>query len=408
MNLRQRLRAHFLPVCLLALAAPVAAQQDTPDPRSSADAHVGIFYLTPKLAVKEFGLDSNVFNNADEKKDFTVTLAPHADVWLPFSNRALITTSVAGDVVYYAHYASERSVNPEAKVRGELLLNRVNPFVEASYLNTRQRPNYEIDVRSRRREDAQRAGVRVRVTPKLSVELAAARQTVDFNADAVYQDVNLREVMNRETRTTSLTVRHNVTSLTTLALRAETGTDRFEFAPLRNSDTVRVMPGIELKARALISGSAYVGVRKFTPTSDQLAPFSGMVAATALNYTLQGSTRFTVTADRDVTYSYEQVQPYYVATGYGLNVRRQIVGRTDVTVGASRIRYSYRDLLLPGAVATDLQRVDNTRVYNASFGYRLGQTRVGIGARYQERGTTSARFRDYQGLRFISTVDYDF
>jgi hypothetical protein len=163
---------------------------------------------------------------------------------------------------------------------------------------------------------------------------------------------------------------------------------------------------VELKARALISGSAYVGVRRFTPKSDLLQPFSGTVAATALNYVLKGSTRFTFTADRDLTYSYEEVQPYYVATGYGLTIRRQIVGRTDVTVGAQRIRYSYRDLLLPGSVATDLNRGDRTMVYNASFGYRLGQTRVGVGARYQERSST--RFRDYQGLRFISTVDYDF
>jgi hypothetical protein len=408
MNHVPRLRAHFLLVCLLAFAAPAAAQQDTPDPRSNADAHLGIFYLTPKFAVKEFGLDSNVFNNADEKKDFTFTLAPHADVWLPFSNRGLITTSVGADVSYYATYASERSVNPDVKVRGELFLNRINPFVEASYLNTRQRPNYEIDIRSRRREEGQRAGVRVRVTPKFSVELAGSRQTLDFNADAIYQDVNLRQVLNRETRTASLTIRHNLTPLTTLALRTEAGNDRFEFAPLRNSDTVRIMPGVELKARALISGSAYVGVRRFTPKSDLLQPFSGTVAATALNYVLKGSTRFTFTADRDLTYSYEEGQPYYVATGFGLNIRRQIIGRTDVTVGAQRIRNTYRDLLLPGTDATDLKRVDRTMVYNASFGYRLGQTRVGVGARYQQRDTTSLRFRDYQGLRFISTVDYDF
>ena len=44
--------------------------------------HVGPLYLTPGLAVKEFGIDTNVFNNAQAQRDFTFTLAPHVDVWV--------------------------------------------------------------------------------------------------------------------------------------------------------------------------------------------------------------------------------------------------------------------------------------------------------------------------------------
>jgi hypothetical protein len=133
------------------------------------------------------------------------------------------------------------------------------------------------------------------------------------------------------------------------------------------------------------------------------------VASAALSYTFLGSTRFTGIVDRDVTYSYERVQPYYVVDGYGLTVRRQLVGRTDVTAGIQRQKFTYRDLLLPGAVSSDLNRVDVTHVWSGSLGYRIGLSgRVGFGVLYQERDTNSFRFRNYQGLRFATSVDYGF
>jgi hypothetical protein len=400
-------------VCLLAAAlaccGSAALAQAPIDPRNEAQVHVGPLYLTPTLAVEEFGVDTNVFNAADEKSDFTFTLAPRVDVWIPFARRALLTTAVATDVVYYQTYSSERSINPEVRMRGDVFLGRITPFAEASYLRSRQRPNFEIDVRSRREERAMRAGVNVRVSPKLSIELAARQGDVAFDADTTFNNVNLREVLNRETRLASASVRHAVTPLTTLVLRGEAGTDRFDFSPLRDSDTVRVMPGVEFKPVALISGSAFLGFRRFDPASSTLESFSGVVANAALSYTLLGTTRFTVTADRDVTYSYERVQPYYVVDGYGLAIRRQIVGRTDVTGSVHRQTFTYRDQLLPGAVPADLDRVDVTRTWLGSIGYRLGEsTRAGIGLVYRERESNSARFRDYSGFRFVTTVDYGF
>jgi hypothetical protein len=404
----------FKQKCVLLLASSVliansAGAQTQLDPRSEAKVHVGPLYLTPRLAVEEFGIDTNVFNNAEEKQDFTFTLAPHVDVWVPFARRALLTTSVTSDIVYYQTYSSERSVNPEVKVRGEGFLGRVTPFAEASYLLSRQRPNFEIDVRSRRDERSVRAGVDLRLSPKLSLELSGRHGRVEFDADATYNDIYLQETLNRETRIASASVRHVITPFTTLVLRAETGNERFQFSPLRDSDTLLVMPGVEFKPVALISGSGFVGFRRFTPLSSSLESFSGLVASAALSYTFLGSTRFTGIVDRDVTYSYERVQPYYVVDGYGLTVRRQLVGRTDVTAGIQRQKFTYRDLLLPGAVSSDLNRVDVTHVWSGSLGYRIGLSgRVGFGVLYQERDTNSFRFRNYQGLRFATSVDYGF
>jgi len=398
-------RVLLLAVPLLLAARLTFAQMV--DPRGTARIHVGPLYATPALTVQEFGLDTNVFNNADEKKDFTFTVVPRATMWIPFARRALLTTAAGTDVVYFQKYGSERSLNPQVRLRGEGVMGRFLPFAEASYLNTRQRPNFEIDARLRRTEDATRVGTSVRLSPKTYIEVSGSQVDVDFAADAVFNDVNMRETLNRTTRSALLSVRDDLTPLTTFVVRGEVATSRFPLSPIRNSDTVSVMPGIELKPRALISGSAFVGVRKFTPRTRALPTFNGTVASAMLNYTLRSSTRFTVTADRDLAYSFEPRQPYYIVDGYGLTVRRQIVGRTDVTAGALRQQYAYRGLLLLAQPAAVADRVDVTRTFSLSVGYRFGQdTRLGLGAYYRQRESNSIGERDYQGFRFITTLEY--
>lgn len=357
-----------------ALCATLCAAQTTADVRRDAQVHLGPLYLTPRFAMKEFGVDSNVFNNAQPRRDFTFTFAPRADVWLPFGRRALLTAAAGTDVVYYQRYATERSLNPEIRVRGEVFLGRVTPFAEVGYLRTRQRPNLEIDARSLRQERLLKAGVDVQLSSKVSAEIAADHKPVTFAAGESFNDVNLQETLNRTTATLGVVGRYAITPLTTIVFRAESASDRFEFSPLRNADSTRILPGVEFKPRALISGSAHVGFRRFSPLDRSLERFSGVVAASSLSYTLRGSTKFTVTADRDLTYSYERVQPYFVVDAYGFTVRRQIVGSFDITGGVQRQKYSYRELLLPGAIPADLDRVDVTRTWFSSIGYRVIRT----------------------------------
>lgn len=401
-------KARVFAVCLV-LSAGVAAAQTPEEVRRDAQIHLGVFYVTPRFAVKEFGVDTNVFNSTQPQRDFTFTVTPSAKVSTPFGRRAVATVHLGGDVVYYQHYASERSLNPAIDVHVDGFLGHFEPFVEASYLRSRQRPNFEIDARSLREEDGYAAGVRAHVSPRTSVTVRTGESRIAYAADALFNDVSLQQTLNRTTTRYAIEGRYDLTPLTTLVLTSESVRDRFEFSPLRDADSVAVLPGVELEARALISGSARVGVRRFKPITDTLERFSGVVAAATLTYTLAGATRFTVTADRDLTYSYEPVQPYFVTDAYGLIVRRQIVGLVDVTGSVQRQRYSYRDLLLPGATAADLHRVDTTRTYVGSIGYRVGHAmRAGFGTAYRERGSNSLRFRDYQGFRFITTIDYEF
>jgi putative beta-barrel porin BBP2 len=404
--------------CLLVLSllapATVLAQGPTIDEvRKTARMHVGPFYVTPVLQLKELGIDSNVFNAAgDQQSDFMANVSPKVDLWLPAARRALFTATVATDLVWYAKYGSERSIDPQFTVRAEGYSNRLTIFAENAYLNTRQRPNFELDLRSRHLENNFLAGGDLHLTPKFSVEVAARRFDTTYDADARIENTFLARTLNRKTTGAQVTARHKLTPLTTLGLRYDNLHDRFAFSPLRDSNSFRVMPGVELKPRALIRGSAYLGYRRFTPLSPGVLPeFSGLVADLGLSYTIMGATSIGVSFRRDLTYSYEERQPFFVLNSPGVSIRRALGRRFDVLVSADRHKYEYRDLVvaLPAAGLPPEPRVDITWNYSASLGYRVGRDgRIGFGASYWKRESTTARFRNYDNLRIGTTATYGF
>jgi len=402
---------------LIALAIPAASLAQSFPPReidevrSEARMHAGPFYATPTLRLKELGVDSNVFNEAGEQKsDFTFTVAPKIDVWVPIAQRALIKATAVTDFVWYAEYDTERSIDPQLAVRGELYLHRITLYAQNEYVNTRQRPNHEIDLRSRHVEDTVTAGAQVAITPSLSVDAAGRRFETRYNTDAQFDGTSLQRTLNRETRGLQLTARHRLTPLTSLALRYDRLQDRFEFLPTRDSDSYKVMPGVELEPQALLKGSAYVGYRKFTPLDPAVLPeFSGLVAELGLSYTLLGSTVFGVSYARDLSYSYEEQRPFFIDNSVGASVRRALGSRFDVLVSADRHEYEYYEALTAVSQPGEVIPMDVTWNYAGSVGYRLGRDgRLAFGVSYWQRESTRSASREYDNLRFGSSFTYGF
>jgi hypothetical protein len=153
---RKNASSHLIVVALISLAVPAAAAAQPTwaaridAVREGARLHAGPFYARPQLLLKELGTDSNVFNAAgDQKSDFTMTISPLLEMWVPVARRALLKTSTAADLVYYARCG--RTIGRSSAGAARRRISAVLVFGETAYLNTRQRPNYEIDVRSRRR-----------------------------------------------------------------------------------------------------------------------------------------------------------------------------------------------------------------------------------------------------------------
>jgi hypothetical protein len=372
--------------------------------------HGGPLYLKPSFLLKELGVDTNVFNQEGQQHpDFTFTATPQLDLAVPMARRGLLRATLGTDFVYYARYDTERSIDPFAVVRAEAYAHRLTLFVEDSYVNTRQRPNYEIDLRSRHLQNDLSGGVAVRLTSKLSVEVARRHGETRFDGDAAFFGQRLQETLDHDSDSWSAAVRHKRSPLTTFGVRYEAMRDRFLFSPVRDTDSFRVMPGVEFKPRALISGSAWVGYRSFNPRNPIVPSQAGLVSQLGLSYTLLGATTFGVSYDRDYEYSVSATPPDFVDNSVGLFVRRAVGGHFDVLGNVARHRYDYQELIIPGAPVVPGPRVETTDNVGLNLGYRLkGQTRIGFGASYWTRDSSLAEARGYEGLRFGTTVTYGF
>ena len=415
-------RAGALLIAWAIPAAAVAQESSQPPPvplppspidevRESARLHAGPLYATPTVQLKEFGIDNNVFNTYGDhqQSDFTFTLAPKIDVAVPVAKLLLFQATTAADLVWYSKYTAERSVNPQVDVRSQLYLHRITLFGEGEYRDSKQRPNQEIDIRARHVDEAATAGIEVAVTPEVSVVVAGHEVRTRYDASAEYDNTSLQRTLNRNTDGLELKARYRLTSLTSLAVRYDRLRDRFPMSPERDSESFRVMPGVEFKPRALINGSAYVGYREFAPSFPSVLPqFKGLVAQLGLSYTLLGATTFGVNYSRDLTYSYDELQPFFVDESIGASVRRALGRRFDVLVSADRHTYAYQDLLTASPPPLPMApRIDVTWNPAASIGYRIGRAgRIGFGASYWNRESTTRHFRNYNNLRFGSTMTF--
>ncbi|HWF85965.1 MAG TPA: hypothetical protein VG222_13995, partial [Vicinamibacterales bacterium] len=135
----------------LLLASPAFAQGDfvEPDP-SKVHVQVGPLWMDPSIALTNLGVDTNVFNEPAEsspKRDFTATITPKTNAWLRLG-RTWLAGSVDEGIVWYEKYASERSLNDRYQLGWHVPLNRLTFDIGGNYLNTHDRPGFEIDSRS--------------------------------------------------------------------------------------------------------------------------------------------------------------------------------------------------------------------------------------------------------------------
>ena len=404
--------ARYSRIPLAAIAGAVfcvnvaAAQSTEPDPWEQARWRFGPLAVSPTVQLRNLGVDTNVFNSVDDpKKDFTTTVAGGADWWLRLGRARLLGTDVV-EGVYFATYASERSINYFHRLTFEYPLNRIRPYAGGSYVNTKDRPGYEIDARARHTEWGTRAGVAIRATGKTTFDISASQIDYTFDGDATFEGTYLAEILNRRAQALTGQVRYRLTPLTTLTLSASTERERFDDTPERDSNGFRLLPGIELAKLALITGTAQVGYRQLNMLSPAIPDYSGAVAAVSLGYLLAGSTRFTVGVDRDIQYSFEIDQPYYVLTGVSGSITRVVGLGWDVVVRGANQRLAYRETAdVPESVAG---RVDRVVSWGGGIGYRLSQgSRVGLNVDYFNRRSPIYN-RDYEGLRAGLAVTYDF
>jgi hypothetical protein len=385
----------------------LSAQESTQaDPIESMPFRFGPLGLSPTLQVTNFGIDSNVFNDSvDPQRDFTMTVTPRIQARLR-SGRMLLSSSLATGLAYYQDFADERSVDYSADGRADFDLGRFRPYAAAARVDTRERLNAELDLRAPRVQTDVIAGARILATPKTGFVVDVRQSSLRFDEASVFDGVPLSRTLNSDTGIVEGSVEFYVTPLTTVSVTASRQRDRFDQSPERNTDTFRFMPSIRLEAPAIVEGTLAIGYRSFDGVDPELPDYSGLVFKGTLAHTFIDRTRLELLLSRDVQYSFEELEPYYLMTGFRVTATHQLRDSIDLRAAAGRERLEYRAQAAAGGTSDD--RRDLADVFSVGSGYRFQPNlRVGVDFEYARRVSDRAD-RSYDRTRLLGSLSYGF
>lgn len=401
-------RVHlYLLVGLLLSSNVLFAQEAAQDPFDTAKMRIGSVALTPKVSVAKLGIDTNVMNSwTNPESDFTATPTASADAWLRFGKARLSVHGEAG-YLFFATHDDQSGVNTNNSARLDIPLLRIRPYVGGSYMSVRDRPGYEIDLRVRRQESGLLAGVDLPVGARTTLGASYRALTTRYEDLVSINEISLSVLFDRTTNMLTGSARYALTPLTTLVLDVDWVQEQFKYSTIRNSTGLRVLPGIEFGKFALITGTARVGFRQLNMETSTMPSYSGPVAKVNLGYTVLGTTHFDFAVDRDVVYSFEVAQPFYLLTGITLTTTQAIRGPWDVQLRGGLQWLAYQRASAANLISTT-GRTDAVGFYGLGVGYKLGpDTRLGVNVDdYTRRSDVDTR--QYHGLRVTSSVTYGF
>lgn len=375
-------------VALALMPAGVVAQVPIGDPER-APARLGPVGITPSMTISSL-IDSNVFREAGEpRRDVSITVSPGVRGWLRLG-RSRLAVDGRGDFVYFRRYSGEGSLDGTIAGQWEIPINRITPWVEGGLVRGRQRIGYDIDARAERQDTSRGGGLRVRTWGRTDV-LAFMRSVEHrFGADSSVIGADLQESLNRRATTLGVAVSHELTPVTAVVVEAESIRDRFTRSPARDSNSRRLVAGLDLNG--LISGRARLGYRTFTPLG-AISPFRGVIGSLDGGVTIVDRVRLSGAAHRDLEYSYDLASPHYLRSGGQLTLAWRLTGHWEVQGRLGRQHLTYYDTA--GAVA----RIDRIDLDGGGVDYRIG-SRLRAGATIEwERRLTARQGRSFDGYR---------
>lgn len=388
---------------VIAAALPASAQVLPPPP--AAGLRLGPLSVNPAISIDNVGIDTNILRERDDpRRDEVATVTGLVDLVVRLPHLWIDTTTRAS-ADYFRRYSRQNSLNHDHRLRAVVSGTRVALVGRGRFSDGRERLNYEIDSRVRRRAHALAAGVEARITAKTSVAVEGGITHSEFDGEV--EGVPLDARLRQDTRTASVELRWGVTPLTSIVASAEASDSRFQHAPVRNATRLGALAGFDFRAPAAMRGRVRLGAQRFDPRDPAFPRFDGIVGVGDVSLPLAAATRLTLGGERRLEYSFDAAQPVYLLDVAGASLVQRLGERWELEAGAGRQRLRYRslagaDMLGPSA------RVDRGARYRAHVRYRVSPL-VGfsINAEYVRRQSPVAR-RRHDTLRAGATLDIRF
>jgi hypothetical protein len=389
---------------VLLTAAPAVAQITAP--REAAHIEFGAVSLYPTLQILDAGYDENVFNDdAEPQRDYTLTVASRMLGVVRFGSNELLVQS-GNDYVWFREFDTERSNNAQYAMRFNLSASRFKPFIGAEHVRTRARRSPEIDARARRIDRAVLGGLGFDLTPRTSLTASVRMNDTTYDEGERFRGVALDEALNRSGRGADAGVRYAITPLTTLSVTAGFEEETFDESHVRDVKRYTIGPTLEFSPEAAIRGRVVTAFELFKPADPALAQRTGVAYQASVKWALYGRTAFDLGAGRNISYSYQDTEPYYLLTNVHLGVMQPLAWRFDLYGGLDWDHMAYR-WRRGGAAAAPGQsdRVDIVSGGSGGVGIRLGRGfRVRVGLEKMRRRSVEDPGRNFDRTRILSSV----
>jgi hypothetical protein len=378
-----------------------AAQGQREDPAAQAALHLGPVAMTPKFALRDIGVDTNVLGQPESDADFTMTFAPGLDAWLRVG-RVRLSSKSELEWQYFRENVGQRGFSLAETGTVELLLAYLTPYVSGTYDDTKRRQTAELDARVRQKTTGWTAGVTLYLGPRTDLDLQYRREHLRFGEDS--DGLDPLASLDRDTETARVQAKYAITPLTRITTSFAQQRDRFLTSPFRDADSWSVVPGLEFKPSALVSGTVAVGYRTFDILDPTLPDFEGIVASVDLKYVARDMTKVEGLASRNVEYSFEPLQPFYVDSRWHVRLTQAVSYDWDVRGEAGRTTLDYGPI--EGVPFSG--RVDRIWMYGMGVGRRFAtEVRVGLDV-LRARRESDVPGRDYEGWRVGGSITYGY
>jgi hypothetical protein len=174
---------------------------------------------------------------------------------------------------------------------------------------------------------------------------------------------------------------------------------RFQLSPDRDSTAWRIAPTFTFSPTGVLSGSASVGYRRFEPVSPTLPAYTGLVSAVNIKAMIYGRHELLAQFSRDVQYSYDLDNDYYVGTGGTVTWTWLLFGPIDVRATGGRYLMDYRG----GPLADS----DTSMTYGGGIGYRFGKAaRLGANIAISRRDSKNSPERNFRNQRLFAGLTW--
>lgn len=388
---------------VLLTAAPAGAQITAP--REAAHAEFGPVALYPTLQLLDVGIDENVFNDGSApQRDYTMTVATKLLAVVRLGTNELLFQA-GSDYVWFQEFTSERSNNAQYAMRFNLSASRFKPFTGAEYVRTSARRSPEIDARARRTDRIALGGFGFDLTPRTAITASVRLEEMVYDEGEQFRGVALDAELNRSGRGGEAGMRYAITPLTTMTVSAGYEEQTFTQSHIRDLKRYTLGPAVEFSPEAAIRGRVVTAFELFKPEDPALAERRGMAYTAVLNWTLYGRTSFDFGAGRNVTYSYQDTEPYYLLTNARLLVSHPLPARFELYGGGDWEHMAYQWRRGAAAAQGKSDRVDTLASVNGGVGILLGRSmHVRVGVEKTRRRSVVDPLQNFDRMRILTTV----